>query len=122
MAQKNFFAIVTLIACMLLFIPAEWFLFASLSGKSISATTLAIANIFGIIAAIILITAVFKRKKSLAIVWCAIAWSVLSCIIAAFSGWAAAVSLFGGGFLLVTIFALFVLAIIRYEDLGHPRR
>ena len=122
MAQKNFFALVTLIACMLVFMPAEWILFHSLSGKSSSDTTLAVANIFGLLAGIILIIAVFNRSKGLAIVWCATAWSVLSCIIAALFGWASAASLFGGGFLVVFVFALFVLAIIRYEDLGQSRR
>lgn len=122
MAQKNFFAIVTLIACMLVFLPAEWILFSTLSGKSVSDTIIAVANIFGILTGIVVIAAVFNRKKGLALVWYATAWSVLSCFIAACFGWTAATSLFGGGLLVVIVFALFVLAIIRYEDLGQPRR
>lgn len=122
MAQKHFFAFVTLIACLLAFMSAEWILLASLSGKSSSDTIVGLANVFGILAGIILIIAVFNRKRGLALVWCTTAWSVLNFIIAATYGWAAAISLFGGELLVVVVFALFVFAIIRYEDLGQPRR
>ncbi len=122
MAQKNFFALVTLIACMLTFAPAEWILLKNLSGHNSSDTTIAVANVFGILAAVVLITAVFNRKKSRVFVWSAIAWCALSGIIAMSYGFAAAASLLGGAVVTIVVFALFVLAIIRYEDLGELKR
>lgn len=121
MAQKNFFAIVTLIACSLAYVWAEWTLLECLSGKS-SDLTLAAANAFGILAACLLLTALFIKKSSRVLIHSAVAWCVLSCIVASFNGWAATASLIGGGFLTASMSALFVFALIRYEDLGQPRR
>ena len=122
MAQKNFFAIVTLIACMLAYVWADWILLDNLSGKSSSDPILAVANAFGVLSAGLLITSIFMKKKSRQFIWTAVAWCVLSCMIASLNGWAAAASLFGGGLLTVLVFALFVFAIIRYEDLSPSKR
>ncbi len=122
MAQKNLFAIVTLIACLLIFAQAEWILLHSLSSYGNSTTTVGVANVFGIAAAVILIVAVFNRRKSFALVWSAIAWFVMNCIIAITYGWDTAGTLVGGGILTVIVFALFVVAIIRYEDLDPAKR
>jgi len=116
MAQKNFFALVTLIACALIFAPAELVLFLFLSGKTNSAMTLAISNIFGIVAGIVMIIGVYKNVKAPTF-----AWAGFSCIAAAWFGFAAFAALIGGGIFTVVVFILFVLAIIRYEDLGAPR-
>lgn len=118
-AQKNLFGIVTLIACFLAWLPTEFMLIAYLSNGSVLPTLL--ANGLGVTAAIAIICALFNRTNRI-LVGVAVGWAVLSCVIAALYGWAMLGSLVAGTTISIGVFMLFVMAIIRYEDLGSPRR
>jgi len=120
MAQKNFFAIVTLIACLLAFAPTEVVLVGWLSSYANFKATL-VANIFGIIAATVLIYGIFSRYRGAAFVSFTAGWAALNGIIAALYGWSILGSFAGGAVVTSFLFALFVIAIIRYEDLERAR-
>jgi hypothetical protein len=116
MAQKNFFAIITIVACLLAFAPAELMLFLRMHDY-ISGSHFLIAGGFGIAAGIFMIVCFYKHIKMAALMG-----AVLSCIAAASFGLGVFSAVVGTAVLLVLAFALFVIAIIHYEDIGELRR
>lgn len=118
MAQKNFFGIVTIIACLLGFLQTDAILVACLGKNGLMPIIL--ANIFGVIAAAALIYGLFNRHNR-TIVNTTSGWAILSCIAAAYFGWTMLASLIGGIIISAIVFFAFVVAIIRYEDLEGKR-
>jgi hypothetical protein len=118
-AQKNLFGIVTLIACILAWLPTEFALIAYLSKESVLPALL--ANGFGVICAVAIICALFSRTNR-ATAAAAAGSTIGSLIVAWLYGWAMFASMVGGTFISAVVFVLFVVAIIRYEDLEQPRR
>ncbi len=119
MAQKNFFGLVTLIACLLAYLPAEILLVSCLSDGNMKLTLS--ANLFGILAGAGLIYGLFNRFNR-TIVSTTASWAVLSCVVAGLLGWKLLAALVGGATITIIVFLVFVLAIIHYEDLGAPRK
>lgn len=118
MAQKNFFGIVTIIACLLGFLQIDAILVACLSKNGLMPIIL--ANVAGVIAAAALMYGLFNRENR-TIVTATSGWAILSCIVAACFGSMVLASLLGGIIISTITFLTFVIAIIRYEDLGAKR-
>jgi hypothetical protein len=115
-AQKNFFAIMTIVASLLAFAPAELMLFFRLHDY-ISGFDYLVAGGFGIAAGIVMIVCFYKDNKTAVLIS-----AVFTCITAAFFGPGIFTAVVGTTVLLVLAFALFVIAIIHYEDIGERRR
>lgn len=118
-AQKNFFAVVSFIACLLAFLPAEYIVISSFSHGALMSTV--VSNIFGIIAGSVVLYGLFNRERTRVVAMTS-GYGVLSCVVAAFCGWTMFESLIGGAFLTIVVFIAFVLSLIHYEDLGHGRK
>ncbi len=115
MAQKNFFAIITIVACLLAFASAELMLFLSIHDY-ISGSDFQIAGGFGIAAGTVMIVCYMNMKTA------GLIGAMLSCIASASFGLGVCSAVAGTAVLLVLAFALFSIAIIHYEDIGELRR
>jgi hypothetical protein len=110
MVSRNYFAGATFAACTLAVVLAEVVLFSSLSSNNVDWVQSATANTFGIVAGICVLGFTLNNKMTATI------WALLSCVAAAFCGLAAFATMAIGMAIVVIAGAIFVLALIKFED------